>query len=317
MGVIKDWRSQYPDEKDTTSNMPDLKNLRDETRVSHVHSLRNAIIEVEEEIGSQHDEPGSLRKRVADLEAGTGTDEKVKITASDTTPAVLDTKLSAASGLQKTTLNPGGNEVLRLTPIYGTLVNTICQGNDARLSDDRTPTAHATNHQDGGSDEISVAGLLGILAQPQNADKLSGRDIATASPTNEQVLTWNSSTSKWEPQTPETGADKEIEISVASTPGNYDSVTSIPENAYIKKCTVSVNSEYNGGATIEVKTNGSTPYNIQLISENNLGAIDHYVTEPLVKLSATQAGTARVVLAGSPTSGAAKVVIEYSTVMLS
>jgi hypothetical protein len=35
------------------------------------------------------------------------------------------------------------------------------------LADDQTPTAHATDHQNGGSDEINVAGLSGVLADAQ------------------------------------------------------------------------------------------------------------------------------------------------------
>lgn len=62
---------------------------------------------------------------------------------------------------------------------YGTIVGTACQGNDARLSDARTPTAHAASHENGGGDEISVAGLSGLLADPQTA--LAG----TARPTEE------------------------------------------------------------------------------------------------------------------------------------
>jgi hypothetical protein len=51
---------------------------------------------------------------------------------------------------------------------YGTTAGTAAQGNDARLSDARTPTAHATSHQDGGTDEISVTGLSGLLADTQH-----------------------------------------------------------------------------------------------------------------------------------------------------
>jgi hypothetical protein len=39
---------------------------------------------------------------------------------------------------------------------YGTTAGTACEGNDSRLSDARTPTAHATTHQDGGSDEVAT-----------------------------------------------------------------------------------------------------------------------------------------------------------------
>lgn len=40
----------------------------------------------------------------------------------------------------------------------GSTSSTVAIGNDARLSDARTPTAHATSHQDGGSDELALDG---------------------------------------------------------------------------------------------------------------------------------------------------------------
>lgn len=39
---------------------------------------------------------------------------------------------------------------------YGSSANTACQGNDSRLSDSRTPTAHATSHKAGGSDVVKL-----------------------------------------------------------------------------------------------------------------------------------------------------------------
>lgn len=47
--------------------------------------------------------------------------------------------------------------------ITGTAVVTA----DARLSDARTPTAHKASHQAGGGDALNVAGLSGVLADPQ------------------------------------------------------------------------------------------------------------------------------------------------------
>jgi hypothetical protein len=64
--------------------------------------------------------------------------------------------------------NTGDNVDAVLTPTYGTGANQICQGNDSRLSDARTPTIHHTTHENGGSDEISVAGLSGVLADDQH-----------------------------------------------------------------------------------------------------------------------------------------------------
>lgn len=66
-----------------------------------------------------------------------GAGRTVAITVNDTTPQHLDDKLLVSSGLQKTTNNPGFNESITLSPIYGTAVSTICEGNDARLSDAR------------------------------------------------------------------------------------------------------------------------------------------------------------------------------------
>ena len=40
--------------------------------------------------------------------------------------------------------------------LIGTTGTTACAGNDSRLSDARTPTAHASTHQDGGADAVMV-----------------------------------------------------------------------------------------------------------------------------------------------------------------
>lgn len=47
------------------------------------------------------------------------------------------------------------------TGTFGTAANSFCQGNDSRLSDARTPTAHQSTHQTGGSDA-----LLNVVVSP-------------------------------------------------------------------------------------------------------------------------------------------------------
>lgn len=59
------------------------------------------------------------------------------------------------TGLSITYDDTGGK--LNASVTYGTDANTACQGNDSRLSNSRTPTAHASSHQNGGSDEIATA----------------------------------------------------------------------------------------------------------------------------------------------------------------
>ena len=46
-----------------------------------------------------------------------------------------------------------------LQPVYGTVSGTVCQGNDTRLSDARTPTAHASTHAAAGSDPVTPAAI--------------------------------------------------------------------------------------------------------------------------------------------------------------
>lgn len=74
------------------------------------------------------------------------------------------------------------------------------------------PAAHATSHQNGGSDEISVAGLSGVLADRQDADKLLGRALGTTAPSDGQLLKWDNTTSKWIPSL----APCEIRVGVAA-----------------------------------------------------------------------------------------------------
>lgn len=79
------------------------------------------------------------------------------------------------------------------TNVHG-IVNTasLVVTTDPRLSDARTPTAHATTHNDGGSDEVTLAisqttGLQTALdgKQPLDSDLTA---IAALTPTNDDVL---------------------------------------------------------------------------------------------------------------------------------
>jgi hypothetical protein len=61
---------------------------------------------------------------------------------------------------------------------YGTSSGTACAGNDARLSDARTPSAHASTHQTGGADAVaSVVVTPGTLTADQNDWAIGTGDV--------------------------------------------------------------------------------------------------------------------------------------------
>lgn len=74
--------------------------------------------------------------------------------------ADLGNKVPATRQVGTTNGLQGGGALsadLSLSPTYGSAANTVCQGNDSRLSNSRTPTAHASTHASAGSDPVTIA----------------------------------------------------------------------------------------------------------------------------------------------------------------
>lgn len=66
--------------------------------------------------------------------------------------------------------------------MLGTSASTACAGNDARLSDARTPLAHAASHADGGSDEIALD------ASQVTAGQFAMARLASGTPTGSKFV---------------------------------------------------------------------------------------------------------------------------------
>lgn len=85
--------------------------------------------------------------------------------------AVTDAKVATA--------NKDGLAATPSMRTLGTGAAQACAGNDARLSDSRTPTAHATSHVTGGTDVIASAVPAGNAGLMTGADKTKLDGIAT------------------------------------------------------------------------------------------------------------------------------------------
>jgi hypothetical protein len=106
-------------------------------------------------------------------------------------------------------------------PIIGATGTTAVAGNDSRLTNSRTPTAHATSHQDGGSDEISVTGLSGVLADPQ--PPIIGATGTTAVAGNDSRLT-NARTPTAHATTHNAGGTDALAIDAAAGTGSLRTI---------------------------------------------------------------------------------------------
>lgn len=64
-----------------------------------------------------------------------------------------------------------GNDETDIDLNFGTTAGTVAEGNDSRLSDTRTPTAHAASHITGGTDIIPLFGInqRGLVPGPSSA----------------------------------------------------------------------------------------------------------------------------------------------------
>jgi hypothetical protein len=93
----------------------------------------------------------------------------------------LAAKLVKASNLSDLTVPATARINLGLgdaaTKNTGTSAGTVAAGDDSRLTDSRTPLAHKTSHQSGGSDELSVLGLFGLLGDPQPINRIASANV--------------------------------------------------------------------------------------------------------------------------------------------
>ncbi len=126
---------------------------------------------------------GSISAEAATRAADDATEAAARA-AADALLVPKTTQVIAGTGLT------GGGALsanVTLTVSYGSSAGTACEGNDARLSNARTPTAHAASHAAGGGDDLTlteaqITGLVSDLAAKALAGAVgsSGITMSTA-----------------------------------------------------------------------------------------------------------------------------------------
>ncbi len=107
--------------------------------------------------------------------------------------ASLDAKLAKANNLAdvanaaaafdaiKQNASTSATGVVQLAPSGNAQAGLVVQANDARLSDNRTPNAHAASHANGASDALNILSLAGFL--PNNTAFLCANGTFAVPPT--------------------------------------------------------------------------------------------------------------------------------------
>lgn len=127
-----------------------------------------------------------------------GTDINVTLPACPTSVSYADSAGSAsyADSAGSLTIGSTANKPLITTTngvvttgSFGTTANTFCQGNDSRLSDSRTPTAHAVNTTTYGAATTSLYGHVKLATGDMNGASNENGVAVSKAHTHSQYLT--------------------------------------------------------------------------------------------------------------------------------
>ncbi len=94
---------------------------------------------------------------------------------------------------------------------------------------------HHSTHEDGGTDELSVAGLSGKLADAQNAGWIQGTAVQAVSPSDLQVLQYIASNSRYEPKTLSSASGSTVTAGLVAASADLALTTSFQDIAGLTK----------------------------------------------------------------------------------
>jgi hypothetical protein len=231
----------------STANNRTVTIYTGDSKPSHIHSTIPSVTGtgLAKVLNSVFQSPASLLVDADVDSAAAIAQSKISgLTSSLAGKASTSTTISAGTGLT------GGGDLSAnrsLAVSYGTTSTTACVGNDSRLSDSRTPTAHAATHVAGGSDPITVtaAQISGTLTQNTSgtAAGLSSTLAVTSGGTGQTAYT-----------------DGQLLIGNTTTGGLSKSTLTAGSNVTIT----------NANGAITIASTGGTSANIQVFTSSGI-----------------------------------------------
>ena len=126
-------------------------------------------------LGALRADSAALHAEIAALDASVTSTLAGYVTAASLTSTLASYQLLSAKGAASGYASLDGSALVPIAQLpTGSTSSTVCIGNDSRLSDARTPTAHATSHKSGGTDAIK----LDELSAPTDVTTLNASTTA-------------------------------------------------------------------------------------------------------------------------------------------
>jgi len=219
-----------------------------------------------------------------------GSDEltPASIGAASTTQlaSYVPTTRSVSSGTGMT----GGGDLTgdrTLSVVFGTVSGTVTEGDDSRLSNSRTPTAHAASHAAGASDAITPASI-GAVSTTQLAGLATTAQLAGYVPTSRLVSAGTGLSGGGE-----LNADRTISLANVGTAGTYGSSSSVPvitTNAQGQVSSVTSSSIAIAGSQVSGNISGNAGNVTGTVAVANGGTGATGATNARTNLSAAKSG---------------------------
>lgn len=181
----------------------------------------------------------------------------------------------------------GSSKLNGAQQVYGTTANTACEGNDSRLSDARTPTAHAASHVNG-TDDIQLAngsqkGLLSSTDWTTFNNKQNALGYTPLNPANNLSDVSNVSTSRTNLGATTVGAN----LFTLTNPSAVRWIRINADNTVTARTAAETLSDIGAqasGSYLQSANNLSDVSNA-VTAKDNLNVIDKYSTADLVTAS--------------------------------